>query len=131
MNISEFSNPQASRTSLAGVFNKTLSLHHSPTSTSGFNKSTKSILRAASPSQVHELDPELITESKVLPQNLEQTIKEGFYELKQKFKEGEAQTSIYVSHIVLHEHHPVFSKLDIDTLKILLTESSIISLSPQ
>jgi hypothetical protein len=45
------------------------------------------------------------------------------------FKEHDPQCSIYISHVVLHEHHPVFSKLHIDTVKQLLTESRIISLT--
>ena len=31
--------------------------------------------------------------------------------------------------MVLHEKHPIFSKLEIETLKVLLTESSIIYLT--
>jgi len=78
---------------------------------------------------VNSLDPELVTELKILPVELEKKIKEGFYELRQKFKEHDPQCSIYISHVVLHEHHPVFSKLHIDTVKQLLTESRIISLT--
>jgi len=48
--------------------------------------------------------------------------------LKQKFKEA-GESSIYVSHVVLHAKHPIFSKLDLDTLKQLLTESSVIYLN--
>jgi hypothetical protein len=45
------------------------------------------VFRPASPSQVNSLDPELVTELKILPVELEKKIKEGFYELRQKFKE--------------------------------------------
>ena len=71
---------------------------------------------------MHEADPELVSESKILPKELEQEIKEGFYELKQKFKysEGPSQNSIYISHVVLHQKHPVFSKLSMDVLRNLL-----------
>ena len=31
-----------------------------------------------------------------------------------------------MSHVVLHNKHPIFSKFDIDTLKTLLNDSSII-----
>ena len=48
--------------------------------------------------------------------------------MKQKFKEA-GESSIYVSHVVLHAKHPIFSKLDLDTLKQLLTESSVIYLN--
>jgi len=61
----------------------------------------------------------------MLPLNLEQDIKEGFFELRQKFKTVGA-SSIYISHLVLHEKHPVFCKLEMKTLKRLLMESSII-----
>ncbi len=70
-------------------------------------------------------DPDLVCEAKVLPISLEQEIKEGFFELRQKFKAVGA-SSIYISHIVLHEKHPIFCKLDMITLKRLLMESSII-----
>ena len=64
----------------------------------------------------------------MLSQQLEEEIKDGFFELKQKFK-ATGPSSIYISHVVLHEKHPVFSKLDMETLKVLLTESSIIYLN--
>jgi len=78
--------------------------------------SHKSIFKPASPSQIHELDPELVSELRMLPRQLEHEIKEGFFELRQKFKQ-EGASSIYVSHVVLHEKHPFFSKIDLDTLK--------------
>ena len=65
---------------------------------------------------------------KVLPPQIEHEIKEGFYELRQKFKQ-EGSTSIYISHNVLHEKHPIFSKLELDTVKKLLRDSTIIQLS--
>lgn len=73
-------------------------------------------------------EPELICKEKELDPSIEEEIKDGFYELKQKFKET-GESSIYVSHVVLHAKHPIFSKLEIDTLKNLLTESSIIYLA--
>lgn len=78
--------------------------------------SNKSIFKPASPSQIHELDPELVSELRMLPKQLEHEIKEGFFELRQKFKQ-EGASSIYVSHVVLHEKHPFFSKIDLETLK--------------
>jgi len=73
-------------------------------------------------------EPELVCREKELDPNIEEEIKEGFFELKQKFKEA-GESSIYVSHVVLHAKHPIFSKLDLDTLKQLLTESSVIYLN--
>ncbi len=39
-------------------------------------------------------------------------IKDGFFELKQKFKES-GPRSIYISHAVLYEKHPLLRKLKI------------------
>jgi hypothetical protein len=49
-------------------------------------------------------------------------------ELKQKFKES-GPSSIYISHVVLHEKHPLLRKLKIETLKLLLIDSTVIYLS--
>ena len=38
-------------------------------------------------------------------------------------------SSIYISHVTLHEKHPLLRKIEIDTLKTLLLESSVIYLS--
>jgi hypothetical protein len=73
-------------------------------------------------------EPELVCKEKELDPSVEEDIKDGFFELKQKFKD-EGDSSIYISHVVLHDKHPIFSKLNIDTLKTILTESSIIYLS--
>ena len=75
-------------------------------------------------------EPELVCREKELDPSVEDDIKDGFFELKQKFKDqGNGESSIYVSHVVLHAKHPIFCKLEIDTLKNLLTESSIIYLA--
>lgn len=73
-------------------------------------------------------EPELVCREKELDPSIEEEIKEGFFELKQKFKD-QGESSIYVSHIVLHAKHPIFGKLEIDTLKQMLAESSIIYLN--
>ena len=62
-----------------------------------------------------------------LNNNIEDEIKSGFFELKQKFAES-GPSSIYISHIVLHQSHPIFKKCEIDTLKRLLVESSVVYL---
>jgi hypothetical protein len=77
----------------------------------------------------HPLDPELMATEKELPEDIEEQIKDGFFELKHKFKEA-GPSSIYISHVVLHEKHPIFCKLDVLTLKTLLQDSSVIYLSP-
>lgn len=59
--------------------------------------------------------------------SIEEEIKEGFFELKQKFK-SEGLSNIYISHVVLHQKHPILKKLDIETLKLLLTDSSVMYL---
>lgn len=76
----------------------------------------------------HPKDPELVCTEKVLPESIEEEIKDGFFELKQKFKES-GPSSIYISHVVLHEKHPILRKVEVDTLKTLLLESSVIYLS--
>jgi len=73
-------------------------------------------------------EPELVCREKELDPSIEEEIKDGFFELKQKFKET-GESSIYVSHVVLHAKHPIFSKLEMDTLKQLLADSSIIYLA--
>jgi hypothetical protein len=73
-------------------------------------------------------EPELVCREKELDPSVEDDIKEGFFELKQKFK-NQGESSIYVSHIVLHAKHPIFGKLEIETLKQMLSESSIIYLN--
>jgi hypothetical protein len=75
-------------------------------------------------------EPELVCREKELDPHVEDEIKDGFFELRQKFKgQGEGESSIYVSHVVLHAKHPIFGKLDIDTLKGILQDSSIIYLN--
>ena len=76
----------------------------------------------------HPKDPELICTEKELPTNIEEEIKDGFFELKQKFRDAGA-SSIYISHVVLHEKHPLLCKIEVETLKTLLLEASVIYLS--
>ena len=63
-----------------------------------------------------------------MPSNIEEEIKDGFFELNQKFRD-QGPSSIYISHIVLHSKHPIFMKCEIETVKKLLTESSIVYLN--
>ena len=74
------------------------------------------------------MDPDLYVAEKTLPHNIEEEIKDGFFELKQKFKDV-GPSSIYISHVVLHEKHPLLKKIEVETLKQLLLESSVIYLS--
>ena len=46
-------------------------------------------------------DPELICNQRELPEDIEDEIKSGFFELKQKFS-ANYPSSIYISHIILH-----------------------------
>lgn len=70
----------------------------------------------------------MVCTEKELDPSIEDEIKEGFFELKQKFKDS-GESSIYISHVVLHNKHPIFSKMEIDTLKTLLAESSVLYLN--
>lgn len=65
---------------------------------------------------------------RLLPPSIEDDIKDGFFELKQKFRD-QGPSSIYISHIVLHQKHPIFMKCEMETVKKLLTESSIVYLN--
>ena len=75
-------------------------------------------------------------EKKLKPE-VEKEIKKGFFEIKkiqfdknkieQPNKEEDVQ--VYVSHICLHNFHPIFSKLNVETVKIFLKFSIIIYLS--
>lgn len=47
------------------------------------------------------IEPQLVGMEKELPLSIEQEIKSGFFELKQKFTEI-GPSSIYISHIILH-----------------------------
>lgn len=77
--------------------------------------------------QTHPLDPELVCNDVYLPPSLEDEIKDGFYELKQKFNRS-ANPNIYISHAVLHEKHPLLKKIDISTLKMLIQDSQVVYL---
>jgi hypothetical protein len=73
------------------------------------------------------VEPQLVCTERELASNIEDEIKNGFFELKQKFSES-GPSSIYISHIILHQKHPIFLKCEIDTLKQLLVDSSVVYL---
>jgi len=70
----------------------------------------------------------LVCTERELNVNIEDEIKSGFFELKQKFTQS-GPSSIYISHIILHQKHPIFQKCQMETLKQLLVESSVVYLS--
>ena len=78
----------------------------------------------------HPNDPELVCTDRQLSVQVENEIKEGFFELRQKFNDS-GSSSIYISHPVLHEKHPVLKKVELSTLKLILKDSQIIYLEPQ
>ena len=70
---------------------------------------------------------------------VEQEIKEGFFEIRKKYDEDELvgskrkqssprdeDTQVYVSHLCLHNYHPLFCRFEIETVKIILHYSSIV-----
>ena len=63
-----------------------------------------------------QVTPKLVCNERELSATIEDEIKQGFFELKQKFHDS-GPSSIYISHIILHQKHPVFKKLEIDTVK--------------
>jgi hypothetical protein len=57
----------------------------------------------------------------------------SFYEVRKKFKEEgkeeeKEELRVFVSHISLHSHHPIFCKFNIDAIKVILLHSSIVHL---
>ena len=89
---------------------------------------------------------------------VEKEVKHGFFEIRKKFTEDgaklspkanrkheeeetgedqrerepgndEEQVQVYVSHICLHNYHPIFCKFDMNTVKIILHFSSIVYLN--
>ena len=50
---------------------------------------------------VENAEGQLLCTERELPLNIEEEIKDGFFELKQKFR-AEGPSSIYISHITLH-----------------------------
>ena len=93
-----------------------------------FDQTLRSTKSRIMEEKAHPRDPELICTEKPLPENIEEEIKDGFFELKQKFKDV-GPSSIYISHVVLHDKHPILRKIEVSTLKQLLLESSVIYLS--
>lgn len=75
----------------------------------------------------HKLKPEV-----------EKEIKKGFFEIRKKLFNDknargdpsghEEEVQVYVSHVCLHNFHPIFSKLDVETVKIFLQYSIIVYL---
>ncbi len=68
---------------------------------------------------------------------MEREIKEGFFEIRKKFGDGdneggqaaaEQEVQVYVSHLCLHNYHPIFCKFNLDVVKTILNLSQIIYL---
>jgi hypothetical protein len=87
-------------------------------------------------------DMELHYAEKQLSPQVEQAIKEGFFEIKKKFNEDledgnagpagfENDKQVYVSHLCLHNFHPIFCKFNLETVKLILHYSSIVYLNKQ
>ena len=77
---------------------------------------------------------------KQLRPEIEEEIKSGFFEITKKFNESvsgslaaatrdPSDTQVYVSHLCLHNYHPIFSKFALETVKIILHYSSIVYLN--
>ena len=77
-------------------------------------------------------------EKKLKPE-VEKEIKKGFFEIRKKqFDEdgnekldAEEEVQVYVSHVCLHNFHPIFSKLNVETVKIFLQYSIIVYLNKE
>ena len=81
-------------------------------------------------------------EKKLKPE-VEKQIKRGFFEISKKFNhpvftaqggkftqpdENNMEVQVYVSHVCLHNFHPIFSKMGIETVKTVLQFGSIVYL---
>ena len=77
-------------------------------------------------------DLELYYMEKQLKPGVEREIKEGFFEIRKKFGEDagaqETEVQVYVSHLCLHNYHPIFCKFNLDVVKTILNLSQIIYL---
>jgi len=90
-----------------------------------------------------EQDMEMFYKEKQLRPEIEKEIKEGFFEIKKKFMDDvsssrqgstsppadDEEVQVYVSHLCLHNFHPIFCKFNLDTVKIILHYSSIVYLN--
>jgi len=78
-------------------------------------------------------DLELYYMEKQLKPGVEREIKEGFFEIRKKFGEGPNnsgdEVQVYVSHLCLHNYHPIFCKFNLDVVKTILNFSQIIYLN--
>lgn len=83
---------------------------------------------------------EMYYSEKQLRPEIEEEIKSGFFEITKKFNESvsgslaaatrdPSDTQVYVSHLCLHNYHPIFSKFALETVKIILHYSSIVYLN--
>lgn len=69
---------------------------------------------------------------KQLKPGVEREIKEGFFEIRKKFGGDEPisgeEVQVYVSHLCLHNYHPIFCKFNLNVVKTILNFSQIIYL---
>ena len=87
-------------------------------------------------------DLELYYSEKQLKPGVEQEIKQGFFEIRNKFGGGgdaagaggagpsvvSGEVQVYVSHLCLHNFHPIFSKFNLEVVKTILNLSQIVYL---
>lgn len=89
---------------------------------------------------------ELVYTERSLNPLIEQEIKEGFFEITKQFEQSNEEVQVethlfnssegkddsrqvYVSHLCLHNFHPIFSKMHLETVKLILSFSSIVYLN--
>ena len=72
-------------------------------------------------------DLELYYMEKQLKPGVEREIKEGFFEIRKKFGGEEPisgeEVQVYVSHLCLHNYHPIFCKFNLNVVKTILNFS--------
>ena len=81
---------------------------------------------------------EMLFMERTLRPEVEKEIKEGFFEIRKKYDDEPGhkkkaqvneEVQVYVSHLCLHNFHPIFCKLALETVKIVLHFSSIVYLN--
>jgi len=82
-----------------------------------------------SDSKLQFLDSGLIHRQLLLPETLEDEIKAGFFEFRRRFSTNEP-SQFFISHALLHQKHPFFRKLSIETVKYLISQHIIKNLDP-
>lgn len=75
-------------------------------------------------------DLQMICRERTLRPEIEEEIKQGFFEIKKRYDDDNPEETVqcYVSHLCLYNYHPIFCRLSIESVKLILHYSSIVYL---